>query len=220
MFSVDSPSAHGVTMATACSTLQSLIVLWWLTLVSSTLDVISSLGARTTVVHPTRLTTFWSGRDGQAPYVTLDPIGVQIRAVRMDQIIHLSAQTSVYDCKQENQPRSRNELTSPIRSYVRVSISGWNFTIGSLSSSQDQTLNQKLNGRPSNLPSSKRHIPILASPVIDIGTGLPGETLQLAEKARVARLTGAANFRDWWRCTSHSIRADRNAHWRAFTEET
>ena len=57
-------------------------------------------------------------------------------------------------------PRFRNESTSPIWTYVRVSISGWNFTIGSLSSNQDQTLNQKLNGRPLNLPPSKRHIPI------------------------------------------------------------
>lgn len=40
------------------------------------------------------------------------------------------------------------------------------------------------------------------------------------EGARVARLTGATNFRDLRRRVTHSIRADRNAHWRAFAEET
>ena len=49
---------------------------------------------------------------------------------------------------------------------------------------------------------------------------ITGESLQQAEKARVVRLTGAANFRDLRRRAIHSIRADRITHWRAFTKET
>ena len=37
---------------------------------------------------------------------------------------------------------------------------------------------------------------------------ITGERLQLAEKARIARLKGAANFRDLQRRATHSIRAD------------
>ena len=139
--------------------------------------------------HPRRHLVTWRSNDGrtssQIDYIlvqarwassvlTLEPIRVQIRTVSMDQIIHLSAEASVYDCRQEYPPKSRNESTSPIWSKARVRISVWNFTIGSLSASQDQTL-KKLNGRPSNLLPSKRHIAILASSVVDIGTGSPGK---------------------------------------------
>ncbi|CAE1287132.1 unnamed protein product [Acanthosepion pharaonis] len=46
------------------------------------------------------------------------------------------------------------------------------------------------------------------------------ESLRLVEEVRVARLTETANFRDLRRRATHSIRAERNAHWRAFAEET
>ncbi|CAE1235515.1 unnamed protein product [Acanthosepion pharaonis] len=49
---------------------------------------------------------------------------------------------------------------------------------------------------------------------------ITGESFRLVKKARVARLTGAANFRDLRRRATRSIRADRNAHWCAFAEET
>ncbi|CAE1256060.1 unnamed protein product [Acanthosepion pharaonis] len=46
---------------------------------------------------------------------------------------------------------------------------------------------------------------------------ITGESLRLVEKAP---LTGAANFCDLRRRATSAIRADRNAHWRAFAEET
>ncbi|CAE1258644.1 unnamed protein product [Acanthosepion pharaonis] len=49
---------------------------------------------------------------------------------------------------------------------------------------------------------------------------ITGKSLRLVEKARVARLTGAAKFCDLRRRATHSIRADRNAHWRTVAEET
>lgn len=61
----------------------------------------------------------------------------------------------------------RSESTSLIWSYARENSSGWNFTIGSLSS------NQNLNGRLSNMPLLKRHTPILVLSVADIGTRSP-----------------------------------------------
>ena len=45
---------------------------------------------------------------------------------------------------------------------------------------------------------------------------ITGESHQLAERARVAKLTGPANFHDLRRCATHSICTDRNAHWHAF----
>ena len=49
---------------------------------------------------------------------------------------------------------------------------------------------------------------------------ITGESLQLVEKARVARLTGAENFRDLRRRATHSICADWIAHWGASAEDT
>ena len=187
MFSVDSPLAHGVTMATAWSTLQSLIAWWWLT--PSTLDVILSLGAPMMVIHPTRLTKFWCRWDGQAPYLTLEPIGVQIQAMRMDQTIHLSVQASVYDYRQENPPRSRKESTSQIWSYARVSISGWNFTIGSLS----QLIPSALTEMCISAPSPKK------LSLWRLSQTLSGET----SKSRLYRVEWDALF-SWWCCQRRS----------------
>ena len=49
---------------------------------------------------------------------------------------------------------------------------------------------------------------------------ISSSTLALAEKARLARLQGASNLRDLRRRASRAIRADRNAHWRQFAEQT
>lgn len=45
-------------------------------------------------------------------------------------------------------------------------------------------------------------------------------TLALAERSRLARVTGAANFHELRRLTTRAIQADRNAYWCDFAEET
>ncbi|CAE1265741.1 unnamed protein product [Acanthosepion pharaonis] len=114
-----------------------------------------------TVVHPT-----WYGRDGQALYLTLEPIAVQIRQC---------AWIGSYTCpRKPPSATAGNEIhQDPEANQRRQSEAarGRTVRVGSLSSNQALSLNQKLNGRISNLPPSKRYMPMLVSPVTNIGTG-------------------------------------------------
>ncbi|CAE1309668.1 Craniofacial development protein 2 [Acanthosepion pharaonis] len=161
---------------------------------------------KTRFQHPRRHLVTWRSNDGRTSN-QIDYILVRARWASsvLDSRAYRGADTSsahvtagkeIHEDPEANQ-RRQSEAARGLELRNRFSL---------LSSNQAQSLNQKLNDRLSNLPPSKRHTPILS--------------LRLAEKAMVARLTGAANFRDLRRRETHSIRADRNAHWRAFAEET
>ncbi len=47
-----------------------------------------------------------------------------------------------------------------------------------------------------------------------------GETIALAEQARLARIQNAANHRELRRQTTRALRRDRNAYWKTIAEET
>ncbi len=47
-----------------------------------------------------------------------------------------------------------------------------------------------------------------------------GKTIALAEQARLARIQSVPNHRDLRRQTMRALRWDRNANWKAITEET